>query len=108
MRHRLPWFLGLALALVLFGRAPVEAATLLSLELVPDGSTQPPGDRIDASVLLLPGEDEVTLEARAFARLEGQDRVVPVPSKEEGSRDAQGNLLIRSTLRREGESHSIE
>src|SRR4051812_8339478 len=106
MRHSLCWLVGLAV--VLSGPATARSATLLKAQLVPDGSTQPPGDRLDVTVLLLPGEDEIDLETRAFAKLEGQGRVVPVPSKDPALRDAQGDILVRSTLRREGDSRSVE
>lgn len=36
-----------------------------------DGSTQPPGDVVNVSVLLFPGEHTITLELRAFTRGRG-------------------------------------
>ena len=43
-----------------------RGATLLRCDLSPDGSVDPPGDRIDLSVFLLPSDKEVTIEVRPF------------------------------------------
>lgn len=91
--------------LVLGAAAWVEAASLVKLNVVPDGSTQPPGDRLDVSVLCFPGEDEVVLEARAFVRLQGAgDQVTPVAASGDAAHDPDGNLLIRTSVRRPADS----
>ncbi len=58
----------LAAALLIGIQTNGEAGAILKLDLIADGSTQPPGDVVNVSVLLFPGEQMITLELRAFTR----------------------------------------
>lgn len=98
----------LGLALVVGFCRSASASSLLKLELVTDGSVDPPGDRIDVKVLLLPGDEDVALETRAFVKLEGQDRVVPVESALPENRDARGHVVIRTAMERLDGEHEAE
>lgn len=94
----------IAAALLLGPQGAVQAASLLKLDLVADGARRPPGDRIDVSVLFFPGEDRVTLETRAFVKLEGapEGRVVAVEAGDEEHRDPRGHWLSRLIVERPG------
>jgi esterase/lipase superfamily enzyme len=84
---------------------PCGAATLLNVNVVPDGSVDPPGDRIDVTVLFDPGEDELALETRAYVRLQGSaDPVVPVASRDERSSDPEGHFQSTVVLKRPADS----
>src|SRR5436190_1765838 len=58
--------------------APAGATLVKQLELVPDGSAFPPGDRLDLTVYFFPGEEEVVVEVRPFATLQGQRGATPL------------------------------
>jgi esterase/lipase superfamily enzyme len=81
------------------------AATLVSFNVVADGSVDPPGDRIDVAVLFDPGEDEVVLETRAYALLQGSaDQVVPVEAGDAGARNPHGHFQSTVMLKRPADS----
>src|ERR1700690_4026819 len=88
--------LTLAFCLALCATAP--AATITSLRLVPDGSADPPGDRLDISVLLAPGETEGVCEIRAYTLGANHHGVQPVRSHSAVNLDEKGCFLIRQPL----------
>ncbi len=84
-----------------------RAASLVSFEVKPDGSTLPPGDLITVTVLFAPQEETVDLSIRAFLRrtdVEVIDNTLPPPqlvkSKSETRRDEDGFYLSTSQLER--------
>lgn len=82
-----------------FAAAVASATTPTFVDAIPDGSSNPPGDRLDIDVLFFPGETEVTLEVRAFrVQEEPTYKVVPIPSRSMTARDAQGNYLQTARL----------
>ena len=56
------------------GSCPAFGALVSNLQLVNDGSSTPPGDRLDISLLFLPGDEGLVLELRAFYRQPGDAR----------------------------------
>jgi len=95
-------------AMFLFALAPgntAGAASLLTLGLVVDGSVDPPGDRLDFSVFLLPDDGELTAEVRAVVvRGEDNSRVTPVEARGKRNRDAAGHFLATMKLARDAKS----
>ncbi|HEY2882282.1 MAG TPA: hypothetical protein VGJ15_07605, partial [Pirellulales bacterium] len=95
---------GFALAIVLSGlllaRNFAAAATITNLELIADGSANPPGDRLEFLPLLAPDEAEATCEIRAFTV--GNDRKHSQAVKARGNtdRDANGALVITRSIKR--------
>ncbi len=86
-----------------------SAATLLRCELAPDGSVDPPGDRIDLSVFLLPNEKEVTVELRPFLVLgEHNSRVEQVKARGQKNRDPNGLYLETIKLVRDDKSPAVD
>ena len=77
-----------------------HAATLVNLELFPDSSVEPPGDRLDISVFLLPGEDKITFEVRAY-RIAKKDasRIERIRARGIRNRAADGAFLLTKQLR---------
>jgi esterase/lipase superfamily enzyme len=69
-----------------------EAATYSGLLLIPDGSADPPGDRIRISFVCLPREAPFTIEVRAFTVIDG--RASPVAARTDRNRDDRGLLLL--------------
>src|SRR5262245_30072564 len=69
--------------------SPVRAATLVDLTLTPDGSADPPGDRIALALAFAAGERPLTIEVRAvLAPREPGRPATPVKAKGEAHRDA--------------------
>ena len=89
--------------------APAKAATVVQLRLTPDGSANPPGDRIDVRLFLLPGEGAVTLKAVAFA-LGDQDEALPVPTRAHGggNRGPEVRFELTKELRRSPPSSFVD
>lgn len=78
---------------------PAWSATLTRFELVIDGSTNPPGDRLDITVLFAPGQRELVLETQVFRLAEDpQQPAEPVISKTADHRGPDGRLLIVTRL----------
>ncbi len=99
----------LAAALVFGTQTSAGAATLLKLELIADGSIDPPGDLVAVSVLLFPGEDSIALELRAFVRSAGGGgEVSAVVAGDEGHRDEKGHWLTRLTLERSKDGNALD
>jgi esterase/lipase superfamily enzyme len=96
------WLLGMVLGMFLVGfpGSKVEGALVAQLQLVNDGSANPPGDRLDLAVILLPDEGQVTLEVRGFVRSSGSDEVRPLLGKLAEFRGTEGELLVRRTVAR--------
>jgi esterase/lipase superfamily enzyme len=89
--RRLRGWLTVAAAIVAIGRV-ADAASFSALLLIPDGSSDPPGDRIRVDFFCLPREAPFTLEVRAFTVADG--RAVPVAARNDTLRDEQGALLV--------------
>ena len=83
-------------------------AVVADMRLVSDGSAKPPGDRLDVSVLFLPGDEELTLEVRAFYRDPGGDQVQPLPTKDASRRGAAGELLVRVRVAQPADSRGVD
>src|SRR5579859_4880774 len=83
----------LTLTCVTASASAASAATLVQLQLVPDGSSQPPGDVISLRVRLEPQERDIQIRVRAFLVKGGrQTRVLgksTIPTKD-------GQFEIRS------------
>lgn len=103
MKHTLVLLLSIVLLAV---TATSNGAVLTRLELVTDGSSKPPGDRLDVTVLFFPGEDEITIDLRAFAFLDMQETVKPVLSRQPDMADDDGRLLIHAVVRRQQSSRA--
>ncbi len=74
-------------------------ASLLESKLTPDGSAQPPGDRLELQVLFDPGEKAIRIEARAVLVPAEKDKpVVPVSARGDPHRDAAGRFLLAEDL----------
>jgi esterase/lipase superfamily enzyme len=100
------WALLIALVAV---SAPAQGGTLLDLSLQPDGSFDPPGDRISLSVVFEGDEPVLTLEVRAFLVDGGEgDPPVPVRAARDDHRDANGRFLLTRELRRPENSRLLE
>jgi esterase/lipase superfamily enzyme len=84
-----------------------EAASFSGLLLIPDGSADPPGDRIRLTVVCGPREAPFTLEVRAYTVIDG--KATPVAAKRDRHRDERGSLLIteRVTPPPEGGPHVV-
>jgi esterase/lipase superfamily enzyme len=104
--------LSIAIAIVLLApsfTATSRGATILRCELAVDGSVDPPGDRIDLSVFLMPREKEVTIEVRPFL-VSGDHNVHNERVKASGkrNRDAKGNYLGTVKLTRGEKSPAVD
>jgi esterase/lipase superfamily enzyme len=86
-----------------------SAATLLRCELAPDGSVDPPGDRIDVNLFLLPSEKEVTVEVRPFLVWgEHNSRVEQVKARGQKNRDPNGLYVESIKLVRDDNSPTVD
>lgn len=91
----------LVLTVLLAVHGSARAAALLKLEVVPDGSLAPPGDRIDASLLFLPGDEAIAFEVRAFVKPGGAEgNVVAVDANDDVHRDARGKWFTGLQVQR--------
>jgi esterase/lipase superfamily enzyme len=89
--------LGISVSLVLGNE-------VISVELVPDGSGDPPGDRLDVSVVLYREVRNAQLEVAAYiVKGERNEAQEPVPSKSETNVDRKGNFRLINSLRTRGE-----
>ena len=94
---------GLIVLILIVDRSP--AATLVRLDLVPDGATRPPGDRLDFVFGFLEGETSIKLEIRALVVTGTEiDDVRPIESGDDLYRDAEGNFLAQVTVSRPTDS----
>jgi hypothetical protein len=99
----------LAAAIAIGIQAPALSATLVKLDVIADGSLQPPGDLVAASLLLFPGEQKITLELRAFVkRGEAGGEIAAVASGDDAHRDGQGRWLARVTVERPKEGNAVD
>jgi esterase/lipase superfamily enzyme len=72
-----------------------SAAMLIDCRLVMDGSSSPPGDRIDCTVRIAPQERDARLEVRAYVVSSETDAPpAPVRAGRRLNRDEAGNLLV--------------
>ncbi len=92
--------------LLLIWCANGHAAILTRLNLVTDGSADPPGDRLEVTILFLPGEEELAVDLRVFAILTGQDQVTAVRGRNTSLIDPAGNLRIQTSVRRPVDSRA--
>ena len=81
-----------------------SAATLANLELIPDGSADPPGDRLAFVPLLAAKEMEATCEIRAFTVDSDRRHSQAVQARGNNDRDAHGSLVITRNIKREDRS----
>ena len=83
------------LLLVAVTPSVVWAASIVKLDLLPDDSVDPPGDRLTVDVFVYPKEESIQIEVRAFL-VDPKDgaRTFPVKSKNAERRDEQGNFLL--------------
>lgn len=87
----------------------IHAADVSNLELLIDGSAEPPGDKLNCSVTLQPSEPGLTLQIRLFEIVEsppadnpaptpaqpsGPRKIIPVKGADAAKRDADGNVLL--------------
>lgn len=87
----------------------IHAADFSNLELLIDGSAEPPGDKLNCSVTLQPSEPGLTLQVRLFEIVEtpspdipaaapaqpsGPRKIIPVKGTDAAKRDADGNFLL--------------
>lgn len=106
------WWWVAVLGAVVVAPVDSDAAVLLKLDVVADGSAAPPGDRIDVRVLLLPGDEGMSLETRAFVKLQDHDDIVPVEARGADHRDSRGRVLVSAGLEpirdsREADGHVV-
>jgi esterase/lipase superfamily enzyme len=78
--------------------ATADATTITSVRLVPDGSSDPPGDRLDVSLLLAPNEQEAICEIRAYTVATDRHGITAVRSRGDAHRDDNGFFLLRQEL----------
>lgn len=72
----------------------LDAAALRQMDLVTDGSANPPGDRIDLEVYFAPNERGLRLEVRAYlVSGRSNERITPVPG-----RRARGHFLLVTNI----------
>lgn len=71
------------------------------MDLTPDGSVQPPGDRLEVEIFFFPGEESLTLEVRAFAILDGavSDQVSSVAARDDAHRGPDGVWRLTAEVR---------
>ncbi len=80
-----------------------RAGSIVNLLLVPDGSADPPGDRIDVSLLFGPGETAGTCEVRAYTLGSDRFETRAIRSRNKGHADKSGFLLLTQPVaRRDG------
>ncbi|MCA9123876.1 MAG: alpha/beta fold hydrolase [Planctomycetaceae bacterium] len=101
---RLRAFMSLAVAFALC--ADIDAAVLARVNLQSDGAIEPPGDRIAVTVIFLPGETELTVDVRVFARLEMGQSISAVVSRDPQQADDAGNLWISKVIRRKADTNA--
>ena len=80
--------------------ASAQAGAIVNLMLVPDGSADPPGDRIDVSLLFGPEETKGTCEVRAFILGEGKHDTHAVASRNKTHADKSGFFLMTQPVSR--------
>jgi hypothetical protein len=79
---------------------PSGAAEILALTVIHDGSIDPPGFKVEATLRFPPEQQEAALEV-AVARLTKADPpdLEPVKSKSDKLRDAEGNYLQQTPIK---------
>src|SRR4051812_42461641 len=77
---------------------PVFAAKILDCKLVVDGSSKPPGDRVEYSVLLTGQEQKPVVEIRPFTLVGDPVIVAPVNASAMASQDSKGGCLFSKSL----------
>jgi esterase/lipase superfamily enzyme len=105
-----PLFIAAAFAIFSFSFFSIShAATLLRCELSLDGSVDPPGDRIDLSLFLVPGEKEVTVEVRPFlVSGDHNSHIERVKASGKRNRDKKGFYLGMVSLSRSEKSPAVD
>ncbi|MDG3004096.1 alpha/beta hydrolase [Paludisphaera mucosa] len=94
--------------------APPPRATLLRLTLTPNGSQDPPGDRLTASILLYPGIERVDLQVHAVAETPPAPPGTPptppnyLKARGEAFRGPEGRFRIASSSARPGGGGIVE
>lgn len=83
-----------------------RGAAVTKMNLVTDGSSAPPGDRIDLEVFFFPGEDQVTIEVRAFAQLQGAMQIAMVKSNQAAFRDEGGHFRLQQVAKKPDDSRT--
>jgi hypothetical protein len=85
--------------------ATASAASILNLELIPDGSAEPPGDRLEFVPLLAPDEHEATCEIRAYVVSADHKQTQAVQSTGQHDRGADGKFLISRVVKQNKGEH---
>src|SRR5262249_51430264 len=71
-----------------------RAASLINLELTPDGSADPPGDRLEFTPVFSPAEKDASIEVRAYIVSADRKRSTLVEAKGKAFRDHDGHFLL--------------
>ncbi len=74
--------------------ASARAASIVNLELIPDGSADPPGDRLEFTPVLSPTEKDASIEVRAYVVSADRKHSNPVDAKGKAFRDRDGHFLL--------------
>src|SRR5262249_12943713 len=85
---------------VFLSSAIAAANEIYSISLVMDGSFEPPGDEINATVILVPGVRDAHIDVGAFLMpaKDGADVQTPISTKSEKNRDDAGKFRKRVPL----------
>jgi esterase/lipase superfamily enzyme len=79
----------------------IPNATLIDVRVVMDGSADPPGDRLDVSLILSENAPALTLELRAFSIAEEDNsQATRIRARGNSNRDQDGNLLVMALAQR--------
>lgn len=98
-----------AAALAICSGATAYGATLVDCQLVLDGSSDPPGDRIDCAAYLAEGESRAEFVIHAFVvSAASGEAPLPVKSSDPKLRDADGSLVVRATAEPASGEHAVK
>ena len=94
------WAVGAILILTLSvgADASARAASIVNLELIPDGSADPPGDRLEFTPVFSPAEKDASIEVRAYVVSADRKRSTPVDAKGKAFRDRDGHFLLNREI----------
>jgi esterase/lipase superfamily enzyme len=93
MNSKLLTLLSVCTAVLAFLKPALYAASIVHCQLVMDGASSPPGDRIDCVVRLAPTDVDVQLEIRAYLRSD-ESGIAAVQAASGRNRDEQGHLRV--------------
>lgn len=84
------------LVVLLSAGTAADGATLLGVTLVPDGSANPPGDRLEIVLETAADEKPLAIEVRAYlSSTRPGEAAIPVKSKDAEHRGENGRFLLR-------------